>query len=277
MKVRFWGTRGSIPTPGPSTVRYGGNTACVEVRDSSGSLLILDAGTGLRELGAAMVKNGSGPRPFSIDLLLSHLHWDHIQGIPFFRPAYDPKTSLRIRGPKQARTMRELLGLGMDDPFFPVDLEELPAQIAVEEMDDGSDERVGPFRVRAASIFHPSPALAYRVEADGRSLVYATDTEDPFSGRANPVIGLARGADTLIHDAQFLESDFKPTWGHSTIASAIDVAAKAKVKRLVLYHHDPDRSDEALDRIAKEAQKRTDEIAKGLEVVVAREGLELEI
>ena len=169
--------------------------------------------------------------------------------------------------------MRELLGLGMDDPFFPVDLDELPAQLEVVEMDDGGDERVGRFRVRAASIFHPSPALAYRVEADGRSLVYATDTEDPFSGRTNPVIALAHEADTLIHDAQFLETDFKPTWGHSTIASAIDVATKARVKRLVLYHHDPDRSDEALDRIAKDSQKAAD----GIEVVVAREGLELEI
>ena len=140
MKIRFWGTRGSIPTPGASTVRYGGNTACVEVRDSTGSLLILDAGTGLRELGASLM-NGGGPRPFSVDLLLSHLHWDHIQGIPFFRPAYDPKTSLRIKGPKQSRTMRELLGLGMDDPFFPVDLDELPARIEVAELDDGSDEQ----------------------------------------------------------------------------------------------------------------------------------------
>jgi phosphoribosyl 1,2-cyclic phosphodiesterase len=276
VKIRFWGTRGSIPTPGPTTVRYGGNTACVEVRDAHGALLVLDAGTGLRELGVAMM-NGGGERPFDVDLLLSHLHWDHIQGIPFFRPAYDPKSRLRIIGPKQSRTMKELLGLGMDDPFFPVDLDELPAQLEVVEMDDGSDERVGRFHVRAAGIFHPSPALAYRVEADGRSLVYATDTEDPFSGRANPVIGLAREADTLIHDAQFVESDFKPTWGHSTIASAIDVAVKSKVKRLVLYHHDPDRSDEALDRIAKEAQKQTDDLAKGIEVVVAKEGLELEI
>ena len=144
MKVRFWGTRGSIPTPGPSTVRYGGNTACVEVRDSSGSLLILDAGTGLRELGLALM-NGGGPRPFSVDLLLSHLHWDHIQGIPFFRPAFEPKTSLRIRGPKQSRSLRELLGLGMDDPFFPVDLDDLPARLEVGELHDGSDERIGHF------------------------------------------------------------------------------------------------------------------------------------
>ena len=131
--------------------------------------------------------------------------------------------------------------------------------------------------MRAASIFHPAPALAFRIEADERAFVYATDTEDPFSGRPNPVVALATGANTLIHDAQFLESDFKPTWGHSTITSAIDVAAKSKVKRLVLYHHDPDRSDDALDRIAVEAQKKADERAPGLEVVVAREGMELAI
>jgi phosphoribosyl 1,2-cyclic phosphodiesterase len=276
MKVRFWGTRGSIPTPGPSTVRYGGNTACVEVRDNTGSLLVLDAGTGLRELGAALMNDG-GPRPFSVDLLLSHLHWDHIQGIPFFRPAYDSKSSLRIRGPKQSRSMRELLGLGMDDPFFPVDLDDLPVQLEVDELEDGSDEQIGRFRVKAASIFHPSVALAYRLEADGRSLVYATDTEDPFSGRPNPVIPLAMNADTLIHDAQFLETDFKPTWGHSTITAAIDVAVKAKVKRLVLYHHDPDRSDDALDKIGVLAQRQTTERAKGIEVVVAREGMEFTV
>jgi phosphoribosyl 1,2-cyclic phosphodiesterase len=275
MKVRFWGTRGSIPTPGPSTVRYGGNTACVEVRDRSGSLLVLDAGTGLRELGVALVKDGASAQPLGVDLLLSHLHWDHIQGIPFFRPAYDSRTALRIRGPKQSRTMRDLLGLGMDAPFFPVDLDELPARIEVSELDDGSDVQIGHFRVRAASIFHPAPALAYRLEADARSLVYATDTEDPFSGKANPVVALAAGADLLIHDAQFVEDDFKPTWGHSTIASAIDVAGKAKVKRLVLYHHDPDRSDDALDRIADQARRSSKE--HGIEIVVAREGMELEV
>ena len=173
--------------------------------------------------------------------------------------------------------MRELLGLGMDDPFFPVDLDELPARIEVAELDDGSDEQVGRFRVRAASLYHPSPALAYRLEADGRSLVYATDTEHPFSGRPNPVIPLANGADMLIHDAQYLDSDFKPTWGHSTIASAIDVAMKAKVKRLVLYHHDPDRTDEALDRIARDVAARSPERTKELEIVVAREGMELTV
>jgi phosphoribosyl 1,2-cyclic phosphodiesterase len=274
--IRFWGTRGSIPTPGPTTVRYGGNTACVEVRAATGALLVLDAGTGLRELGIHLM-GANGARPFNVDLLLSHLHWDHIQGIPFFEPAYVPNSSLRIIGPKQSRSMKELLGMGMDDPFFPVDLDDLPAKLEIGEMHDGSDERIGPYRVRAVSIFHPAPALAYRVEVDGRSVVYATDTEDPFSGKPNPVIAFAEGADTLIHDAQFLPSDFKATWGHSTIDAAIDVAARANVKRLVLFHHDPNRNDDALDHIGRDAQRAGRERLAGLEVLVAREGLELEV
>ncbi len=273
MKIRFWGTRGSIPTPGELTVRYGGNTACVEVRDESGALLILDAGTGLRELGLSL--NGSGP--MSIDLLLSHLHWDHIQGIPFFRPAFDARSELRIYGPKQERPLRDLLGLGMDDPFFPVDLDGLPIRLTIYDVRSGEEHRLGPFSVRAASIFHPAPTLAYRIEAGGGALVYATDTEDPFSGRPNPVIALAQGAHTLVHDAQYVEADFKRTWGHSTVDSALDVAVAAGVKRLVLYHHDPDRSDEALDQIEREAQERAGRLRPGLEVVAASEGLELEI
>jgi phosphoribosyl 1,2-cyclic phosphodiesterase len=276
MHIRFWGTRGSIPTPGPTTVRYGGNTACVEVRDSTGALLVLDAGTGLRELGINLM-NSNGARPVTIDLLISHLHWDHIQGLPFFRPAYLPNSVLRIIGPKHDRPMKELLGLRMDDPFFPVDLDNIPANIDITEMGDGSDRVIGPYRVRSASIFHPAPALAYRIEADGRSVVYATDTEDFMTGKKNPVIELAAGADTLIHDAQFLPNDFKESWGHSTIDAAIDVAAKAKVKRLVLYHHDPDRTDDALDHIGLTAQRDGRKKLPGLEVVVAREGLELEV
>ena len=271
MKVRFWGTRGSIPTPGQRTVRYGGNTACVEVRDATDHILILDAGTGLRELGIAL----NGTSPLTVDLFLSHLHWDHIQGIPFFRPAYDPQSTLRLYGPVQHRPLKELLGLGMDDPFFPVDLDGLPVQLEIHEVESGSTRMAGPYRVRGAKIFHPAPALAYRIEADGRSLVYATDTEDPFSGEANPVVELARDADMLIHDGQYLDTDFKPGWGHSTVATALDVARRARVKRLVLYHHDPDRTDDALDRIGVETQRASDAAGGGIEVIVAKEGTEL--
>lgn len=273
MKIRFWGTRGSIPTPGLRTVRYGGNTACVEVRDETDALLVLDAGTGLRELGLSLATAG----PLTVELLLSHLHWDHIQGIPFFRPAYDPHSTMRIHGPAQQRPLREMLGLGMDDPFFPVDLDGLPVQLEVHDMKSGAQRRIGPFDVRATRIYHPAPALAYRLEADGRSLVYATDTEDPFNGEMNPVTAMARGADTLIHDAQFLDADFKRGWGHSTISSAIGVAVEAKVGRLVLFHHDPDRTDDDLDRIAVEAQRSAAALRPDLEVIVAREGLELAV
>lgn len=273
MRIRFWGTRGSIPTPGHRTVRYGGNTACVEVRDASDHLLILDAGTGLRELGLTL----NGTSPLTVDLFLSHLHWDHIQGIPFFRPAYDPKSTLRLYGPTQHRPLRELLGLGMDDPFFPVDLDGLPVQLEVHEVASGSKRTVGPYQVTAAKLFHPAPALAYRIEADGRSIVYATDTEDPFSGEPNPVVDLAKNVDTLIHDGQYLDTDFKPGWGHSTVATALDVAARAHAKRLILYHHDPDRSDDALDRIGVEAQATANKNGGGLEVIVAREGMEITI
>jgi phosphoribosyl 1,2-cyclic phosphodiesterase len=272
VKIRFWGTRGSIPTPGQRTVRYGGNTACVEVRDESGALLVLDAGTGLRELGAQLAQNGKAP--VDLDLFISHLHWDHIQGIPFFRPAYDPRTALRVHAPQHSKPLKDLLGLGMDDPFFPVGLDAVPAKLEIEELKEGGEWRAGPFRVRAARLFHPAPAFAYRVEADGAVLVYATDTEDPFSGQENPVIALAKGADVLIHDAQYVDGDFKKGWGHSTAEAALDVAIRSGTKKLVLYHHDPDRTDDALDKIAADTQRLAKQ--KGsVEVSVAYEGMEI--
>ena len=276
MRVRFWGTRGSIPTPGQRTVRYGGNTACVEVRNDDGALLVLDAGTGMRELGMSLIQQ-NGAAPLSFDLFLSHLHWDHIQGIPFFRPAFDRRTAIRIHAPVHPKPLKELLGLGMDDPFFPVDLDAVPAQISMEEFASGTDRTVGPFKVHATRIHHPAPALAYRVECDGRSMVYATDTEDPFSGTENPVVALAEGADLLVHDAQYLDDDYKKGWGHSTISTAVDVAVRAKAKRLVLYHHDPERSDDALDKIGATAQRLARERSSGLEVLVAYEGMELTV
>jgi len=277
VRIRFWGTRGSIPTPGPSTVRYGGNTACIEVRDATGTLLVLDAGTGLRELGLHLLRDGRNGA-LEVEVLLSHLHWDHIQGLPFFRPVADARNTIRLHGPHQSRPIEEILGVGMDEAFFPVNLDTLPAHFEFHDLQPGATTRIGPYGVRSsAPLFHPAPALAYRVEADGVSLVYATDTEDPLSGKPNPVVDLARGAHTLLHDAQYLPEDYKQGWGHSTVPSAIDVAVAAGVRRLVLTHHDPDRSDEALDRIGDEARRAARSRNPDLEVIVAREGLELPV
>lgn len=276
-RLHFWGTRGSIATPGPSTVRYGGNTACVEVRGPSGELVVFDAGTGMRELGNRLQQERLDGEPLLVHLLISHLHWDHIQGLPFFRPAFDPRTQLTIYGPSQGKKpLKDLLGLGMDDPFFPVDLDGLPAQLIVNELRDGA-LAIGSLHVRTVQVHHPSPCLAFRVEAARRSIVYATDTEDAFTGRENPVNELARGADLLIHDAQYLDQDRKAGWGHSTVEAAIEVAAVAGVRTLVLYHHDPDRSDDELDAIGLLSNAIVAERAVKLRVIVAREGLELEV
>jgi HD-GYP domain-containing protein (c-di-GMP phosphodiesterase class II)/phosphoribosyl 1,2-cyclic phosphodiesterase len=277
-RLRFWGTRGSIATPGASTIRYGGNTACVELRGPDGELVIFDAGTGLRELGQQLLRD-NGEQPLQVHLLISHLHWDHIQGLPFFRPAFDPRNTLTIYGPSQRRRqrLRRLLGIGMDDPFFPVDLDAMPAGVRVKELGESSF-KVGSMRVRSTTLFHPSPCLGYRVEARRHAIVYVTDTEDAHrDGETNPVEALARDADILIHDAQYLDSDRKPGWGHTTMESAVDVALRAGVRELVLYHHDPERTDDALDEIERRATKVVRELRGKLRVRVAREGLELAV
>ncbi len=284
MKIRFWGTRGSIPTPGPTTVRYGGNTSCVELRGPEGEIVLLDAGTGARDCGSRMLHEDGAP--LSVHMLLSHLHWDHILGLPFFRPAYDKRNVLAIYGPAghahangdafEKLSLRHLLGISMNDPFFPVDLEGLPVRLVVNEV-DAKPFTIGQLRIRAVQVLHPSPCLAYRVDADGKSVVYATDTEDPFSGKENPIVPLAEGTDLLIHDAQYTDDDMKPGWGHSTVDAAVDVALRAGARHLVLFHHDPDRSDDALDRIGLDVVASLKARGSRMRVTVAHEGLELEV
>lgn len=256
MEITFWGVRGSIASPGPETVGVGGNTSCVEVRCGS-SRIILDAGTGARKLGDALVREG----PVEATVLLSHLHWDHIQGLPFFVPAYLPGSKLEIVGSANgAGSLRDALATQMAAPSFPVRLDELGAQIALREARAGEAFDVGEVHVKIARLNHPGGALAYRVEHEGRALVYATDTE--HYACVDPALrALADGADVLIYDAQYTPEEYRGDggrsrvgWGHSTYVAGAELARACGARKLVLFHHDPRRTDAGVAEIERLAR-----------------------
>jgi len=246
MKVRFWGVRGSIAVSDPRFARTGGNTTCVEL-SCQGERLILDGGTGLRALGEA--RRG----PMSAMVLFSHVHWDHIQGVPFFGPAFHPASRLILAGATTAAgTLEDALRAQMQPPQFPVTLEALQARVVFREVEPGIPFRHGPFRVLPERGHHPDGVLSYRVEAGGRSVVFATDVE--HAGRLDEtLVTLAAGADLLIHDAQYTPEEYagqvgpsRAGWGHSTWIEAVAVARDCGARRLALFHHDPGRDDDAL-------------------------------
>jgi phosphoribosyl 1,2-cyclic phosphodiesterase len=255
MEVRFWGVRGSIAVSGPRYLATGGNTPCVEILHE-GCRLVLDGGTGLRALGDAL-----GFVPLEATVLFTHVHWDHIQGVPFFTPAYNPDAKITFMGAKRDGVdVRSALASQMKPPTFPVTLDTLSAQIGFRDVVTPDPFEVGPFRVTPVDLQHPDGVLAYRVSAGGRTVVFATDVEhgDRVDER---VIALSEGADLLIHDAQYTVPEYRglrgPSrrgWGHSTWTDAVEVARKAGVSRLALFHHDPTRSDEALAAIEGEAK-----------------------
>lgn len=259
--IKFWGTRGSIPTPGPHTLKYGGNTSCVEVRCGN-ELIILDAGTGIRNLGTKLLEE----TPIKASILFSHMHWDHIQGIPFFRPAYVPGNEFKLYGNKNWNTKLEYaLQRQMQSPNFPVTLEELNeigAQMEYIDIDAGAVFQIGSadqITIRSINLHHPNKAFGFRIEYGGKSLIYATDTES-LPEPDNKLVELASGADLLIHDAQYtaeeyqgLRGDSKDVWGHSTPEAAAAVALAANVKRLLLFHHDPYHDDAQIDQMAQTA------------------------
>jgi phosphoribosyl 1,2-cyclic phosphodiesterase/CRP-like cAMP-binding protein len=288
MRVRFWGTRGSVPAPGGATTRFGGNTSCVEVVAEDGTCVVLDCGTGARELGLALL--AAGPPP--IHLLLTHTHWDHIQGFPFFAPAYLPDTVLNVyASPGLESTLEEALSGQMQHTYFPVRLTELRAQIAVHEVGEGTFQ-VGGITIHTQYLNHTSPCLGYRLEAGGVSVVYATDHE-PFwwekpeaalterllhPGDRRHVEWLA-GADLVIHDGQFTDAEYpaKRNWGHSSIEYATDLAILAGVKRLALFHHDPTRTDQMVARLAQHMLRRARKHGSNLDVIAAAEGQDIEL
>jgi phosphoribosyl 1,2-cyclic phosphodiesterase len=257
MTVRFWGVRGSLAAPGKSTNRIGGNTACIEVR-CGGETVIFDSGTGLRPLGIALARQG----PVRASLFLSHYHWDHIAGLPFFAPAYDPKSELTIHGAmRRGRDVRQILSGQMIDPYFPVDLGVLNAHLRFVTLQDGGEAHVGNATLRAAELNHPGGALGFRLEHLGKVMVYATDFEHgtPADDR---LVELSRGADLLVFDAQYTPAEYegngeasKKGWGHSTYAVGARIARKAGVKKLALYHHAPERDDKSIDKLERKAKK----------------------
>ena len=275
MRVRLWGTRGSLASPGPDTVRYGGNTACVEVRTGE-CLLVLDAGTGIRPLGASL--RGHRGR---IDLLLTHLHLDHLQGVGFFEPAFGTDAEVHIWGPPSTtQDLRERLSRYLSPPLFPVRLRDLGPNVTLHDVPH-RPFRIGDVTVRAEAVIHPGPTIGYRVENSGSSLAYLPDHEPALGAPRFPIApewtsghGLASGVDLLIHDTQYTPDEYprKVGWGHSSWEHSWAFARQAGAGRLLPFHHDPSHSDEELDAIVAELAGRD-----GPEVLAGTEGLELTI
>jgi len=287
MRVRFWGTRGSLPRPGSSTLRYGGNTSCVELRTADGTLIVLDCGTGAYDLGRALVT--SGERPLRGHLLITHTHWDHIQGFPFFAPLFVGDNEWDIYAPGGLGQQLEATLAGqMEYTYFPITLAQCGATIRFHDLAEGSFE-IGQTRVVTRYLNHPALTLGYRLESDGVVVVYAVDHEPHGRDPKGPVAGglsahredrrhveFLAGADLVIHDAQYTVAEYpqRVTWGHSPAEWVVDYAVAAKAKRLALFHHDPQREDEALDRLTETCRARA---AGRLDVFGAAEGQILEL
>lgn len=294
LRLRFWGTRGSIPAPGPHTVRYGGNTPCVEVRTGADWLVILDAGTGIRELGRELVAKGNGSG-IAGDIFLTHAHWDHIQGIPFFAPIFHQGNHFTIWGSKTLKTsIDQVIRDQMSPVVFPVTFEELSARIDFGEIAEERHAGNG-YEVTAFAVQHPGGALGYRFsETDvagemsrpGRSFVYISDNELALSDEyASPpgwrerLVDFVRGAAVLIHDATYTADEYERHrgWGHSTYEDAVTLALDAGVEELVLFHHRPERSDEEVDRSVAACQAMVLRRGSRLRVTPAAEGMTVSV
>jgi phosphoribosyl 1,2-cyclic phosphodiesterase len=257
MRIKFWGTRGTRPTPGKRTLRYGGNTTCVEVRDKHGNLLIIDSGSGIAELGSTFTQND----PLQAHLLITHTHLDHIQGFPFFLPAFVPGTRLTIVGPAgSAKSLQAAFADQMDPAYFPIRLDHMPADLEFIERNPGESFEVGGLSITPILLMHPIPTFGYRIDEGSTRFAFATDNEIAFfgtngNGSLQNMVDWCRGADLLVHDAQFSREEYRTHagFGHSTFEEALSLAQHADVQRLAFFHHDPAHSDSDIDALIEEA------------------------
>ena len=295
VRIKFWGTRGSIAVPGDATLRYGGNTTCVTVR-ANDEIIVLDAGSGIRPLGIDLEKE-FGTQPIKLSLLVTHAHWDHIQGLPFFKPAYDSKNEISIFGfDETGATFRQILAEPMKSPFFPIAMRELSGKIAIKKLNEMRFS-LGTVQVCAAFVNHPGGCAGYRLNTSAGSVAFLPDHE-PYefflhSPRANNMspeqakktaandraglVQFLHGSDILILDAQYTDEEYEKYigWGHGSVSSAVSLALDAEVHRLVLFHHDPNHDDQMVDKMVKEARLQVTKSGRSLEIEAAREGTEI--
>ena len=283
MRATIWGCRGSLASPGPDTVRYGGNTSCVEIRLSDDSVLVLDAGTGIRPLGAKILREGL---PARIDVLLTHLHMDHLEGLGFFGPIWEPSAEVHVWGPASpTKSLAQRIAMYLSPPLFPVHLREIPANLVFHDV-PAAEWHLGPATIFADLINHPGPTVGFRITEGDRVAAYVPDHEPALGvddlATASPewVSGtaVAWGVDVLFHDSQYTEDEYlsRVGWGHSTWRQAVQFALLSKVRKYVMFHHDPTHTDDQLDEIVAMARELWGEGGGG-ELEMAREGMQLDI
>lgn len=294
-RIKFWGTRGSIAVPGAETLRYGGNTTCVELRADS-EIIVLDAGSGIRPLGVALDREFQA-RPIKLSLLNTHAHWDHIQGFPFFKPAYDSKNEIRVFGFDGAgATFREIMAEPMKSPFFPITMRELSARMDINKLKEMKFS-LGKLDIHAAFVNHPGVCAGYRIFTSGGSVAFVPDHE-PYefflhaargkqlspeeakeiaTQRHAALVQFLRGSDVLILDSQYTDQEYKNHigWGHGSISSAVSLAVEAEVQTLLLFHHDPSHNDEMVDTMVESARELAFKSGSHLEVAGAQQGSEI--
>jgi len=289
-RLKFWGVRGSIPTPGPATVHYGGNTSCIEVRVGA-QIIILDAGTGLRLLGRQLMSEFK-EQPLDLTLLLTHTHWDHIQGLPFFLPIYQPRNRLHILGYEGARHgLDNILTEQMESPFFPIGLREVPANVNVQELKDPTF-KIGSVEVNALRANHPGNCVGYRLNTPSGSIAFFPDNETYPTGLApgapaseadqaasQKLKSFLNGVDVLIMDAQYDREEYRSHegWGHGCVDAVVELAASANIKNLFLFHHDPEHDDSTITQIAEHGRALAHKLKSPMKVYAAREGETVEL